>query len=122
MQDPKHGAGRLTLLSVGTVMGICIAAGAWIWGALGSPEAAWSPEQAKALKAAYEAVHAARGEGGPVEDGSAELERAEALANRLEADLEQARSFRSTWATRVVAAGLALTIACGLGYLALRDG
>lgn len=42
------------------------------------------------------------------------------MVDRLEADLEMARSYRSKWATRVAAGGLALTIACGLGYLAAR--
>jgi hypothetical protein len=116
--EPLHR--RSTLLTVGTFAGLAIAALAWAWSLLEKPADAWSPEQAKALQAARDAVHAARGEGTEPPEGSRELEKAQAMVDRLEADLEEARSFRGRWATRVAAGGLALTIICGLGYLASR--
>ena len=82
--------------------------------------AAGAAEQAQALQTARDAAHAARGEGMEVREPSPELQKAQAMVDRLEADLEMARNYRSKWATRVAAGGLALTIVCGLGYLAAR--
>jgi hypothetical protein len=111
---------RSKLLMAGTIAGVAIAAAAWGWSMVAKPTDAWSPEQAKLLQAAQVAVHAARGEGTEVREDSTELAKARALADRLEADLQEARSYRGRWSTRVAAAGLALTIVCGLGYLATR--
>lgn len=122
MGDSKPANRRSTLLILGTLAGLAIAAAAWGWSLLEQPADAWSPEQAKALQTARDAVHAARGEGMEVDDDSPELKKAQAMADRLEADLEVARSYRGKWATRVAAGGLALTIVCGLGYLAARGG
>ncbi|BBO30576.1 hypothetical protein [Lacipirellula parvula] len=105
-------------------MGICagmlVAIAAWSWSFMQQPADVWSPEQAKSLQAARDAVHSARGGGLRVSDDSKELERAQAVVDRLEIDLEEARTFRGRWASRVGAGGLALTIFCGLGYLATR--
>jgi hypothetical protein len=120
MGETRSANRRSTLLVFGTVAGIAIAAAAWAWAVLETPTDAWSPEQAKALQTARDAVHAARGEGLAISENSAELQKAQSLVSRLEAELEDARSYRGKWAARIAAAGLALTIACGLGYLAVR--
>lgn len=120
MGESKLDSRRSTLLILGTIAGLTIAVAAWGWSLLENPTDAWSPDQAQALQAARDAVHAARGEGMEVRQPSSELQKAQAMVDRLEADLEMARSYRSKWATRVAASGLALTIACGLGYLAAR--
>lgn len=121
MEESKPANRRSLLLTLGTLAGLAIAATAWGWSLLGKPADAWSPEQAKALQTARDAVHAARGEGAEVRDVSPELQKAQAMVDRLEADLETARSFRGKWAARIAAVGLALTIFCGLGYLATRE-
>jgi hypothetical protein len=120
MGESKPDSRRSTLLILGTIAGLAVAAAAWGWTLLEKPTDAWSPEQAKALQTARDAAHAARGGGVEVRELSPELQKAQAMVDRLEADLEMARSYRSKWATRVAAGGLALTIACGLGYLAAR--
>lgn len=120
MGATKFASRRSLLLLLGTLAGLTVAGAAWIWSLMGSPADVWSPEQARALQAARDAVHEARGSGEEVREESPELLKAQGLANRLEADLADARNHRSLWATRVAAAGLALTIACGLGYLATR--
>jgi hypothetical protein len=120
MGESKPDSRRSTLLILGTVAGLTIAAAAWGWSLLENPTDAWSPDQAQALQAARDAVHAARGEGTEVSQVSPELQKAQAMVDRLEADLETARNYRSKWATRFAAGGLALTIVCGLGYLAAR--
>jgi hypothetical protein len=112
---------RSPLWLLGIVGGVSIAAAAWTWALLETPAVAWSPEQAKALQTARDAVHAARGEGREVRDDPPELLKAQAMVDRLEADLETARGRRGKWATRIAAVGLALTITCGLGYLATRE-
>jgi hypothetical protein len=122
MGESKPENRRSTLLILGTIAGLTIAAAAWGWSLLEKPTDAWSPDQAKALQTARDAVHAARGEGMEVREISPELQKAQAMVDRLEAELELARTYRSKWATRVAAGGLALTIACGLGYLASRAG
>ena len=120
MEESKPDSRRSTLMILGTIAGLTIAAAAWGWSLLEKPIDAWSPDQAQALQAARDAVHAARGEGTEVRQLSHELQQAQAMVDRLEADLEMARSYRSKWSTRVAAGGLALTIVCGLGYLAAR--
>lgn len=120
MVESKPASRRSTLLILGTLAGVAIAAAAWGWSLREKPTDAWSSEQAKALQTARDAVHAARGGGMEVREESPELKKAQAMADRLEADLEIARGYRSKWATRIAAGGLALTIFCGLGYLASR--
>jgi hypothetical protein len=120
MGESKPDSRRSTLLILGTIAGLAIAAAAWGWSLLENPADVWSPDQAKALQTARDAVHAARGDGMEVRQPSPELQKAQAIVDRLEADLEMARSYRGKWATRVAAGGLALTIVCGLGYLATR--
>jgi len=120
MGESKPRQRRSTLLIFGTIAGLAIAASAWAWSLLQKPADVWSPGQAKALQTARDAVHAARGEGAEVRDVSPELQKAQAMVDRLEADLESARNYRGKWATRIAAGGLALTIFCGLGYLASR--
>ena len=120
MAEPKPDSRRQTQLILGTIAGLAIAVSAWGWSLLEQPADAWTPDQAKALQVARDQVHAARGEGTEVREVSPALQKAQAMVDRLEADLENARSYRSKWATRVAAGGLALTIVCGLGYLATR--
>ena len=120
MGESKPDSRRSTLLILGTIAGLMIAGAAWGWSLLEKPTDAWSPDQAQALQAARDAVHAARGDGTEVRQPPSELQKAQAMVDRLEADLEMARNYRSKWATRVAAGGLALTIVCGLGYLAAR--
>ncbi len=120
MEESKPDSRRSTLLILGTIAGLMIAAAAWGWSLLEKPTDAWSPDQAQALQAARDAVHAARGDGTEVRQPPSELQKAQAMVDRLEADLEMARNYRSKWATRVAAGGLALTIVWGLGYLAAR--
>ncbi len=120
MGESKPRQRRSTLLILGTVAGLAIAASAWAWSLLQTPADVWSPDQAQALQAARDAVHAARGEGAEVRDVSPELPKAQAMVDRLEADLENARNYRGKWATRIAVGGLALTIFSGLGYLAAR--
>jgi hypothetical protein len=120
MAEPKPESRHQTPLILGTIAGLAIAAAAWGWSLLEKPTDAWSPDQAKALQAARDEVHATRGEGTEVREVSPALQKAQAMVDRLETDLENARSYRSKWATRVAVGGLALTIVCGLGYLAAR--
>jgi hypothetical protein len=113
----------------GVVLGAVLVIGGLGWSMVATPAAVWSMEQAAELKAASDAVHAARSgipEGGDsraADVGKTDpryLAAAQARVERINAELEQARDVRDTWGQRVAAAGLAVTIACGLGYLASR--
>lgn len=105
---------------IGTFLGLAVAGTAWCWLIVAKPADAWPLERAVELKAARDAVHAARGEGRPVVDDVGNLKRAVAHVDQLELELEDARNYRHRWTARVAGVGLALTMACGLGYLAVR--
>ena len=113
----------------GVVLGAVLVIVGLGWSVVATPEAVWSMEQAAELKAASDAVHAARSgipvapDSQPGDAGKPDpryLAAAQARLERINADLEQARNVRDTWGQWAAAAGLALTIACGLGYLATR--
>jgi len=114
----------------GVILGAILVIAGLGWSAVATPAAVWSIEQAAELKAASDAVHAARSGipetrgSQPVEAGKPDpryLAAAQARLERINTDLEQARHVRDTWGQWAAAAGLALTIACGLGYLASRQ-
>lgn len=113
----------------GLVLGLVIVAIGLAWPKIVTPQMVWSPEQAEELQRAADSFHAAREQNRPVEGQASGQEGAAALSpralaeqryNRLKNDLEAAQSVRTDWGQWVVAAGFGLTIAGGMGYLAVR--
>jgi hypothetical protein len=121
-----------TIFLAGILGGLVVAAAAWSWQVVAKPTALWSNEKAAELQQATTAVHEARrthgrsanaAEGSSTDSldaGTAALAAAEERFNELNDELERARSARESWGKWGAIAGLALTILCGLGYLATR--
>lgn len=116
------------VLQIGMVAGLAMAGVAWTWALLYDPGKSWTPAKAEQLEDAYERLHRSRSGGehpgnhaqAASADGNGAQQRVDAAKRRvdeLEAQLEYARSGRSNTLHRVAAAGLGLTILCGLGYL-----
>jgi hypothetical protein len=116
---------------LGLALGALLAVGSLAWSRVLTQDLAWSPEQAAEYKAAHEALHDARSgrdpndmtAGSDAHDGeskSPEFAAAEKRFNDISAALDDARNARHAWGTWGVGAGLALMIACGLGFLATR--
>jgi hypothetical protein len=128
MDDAGQKGGLAPALISGVVLGLVIAAGAWVWSLLDNPAGDWTPAQAAELQAAQQSLHVARSTpiapapGASPESGEAELksriDAAQVRVNKLDADLEYARNGRRRWRQHVALAGLALTILCGIGYFA----
>lgn len=115
----------------GMALGVVITSLAVAWMVLARPADVWSLEQANEYQAAGEALHAARslhstgevagsGRSAPDSDSAHDdrLAAAQQRFDRISASLELARNERRVWGRWIAGAGLALTIVCGLRYLA----
>lgn len=111
-----------TLCLAGLVLGLLVVGIGVAWPKIVTPQMVWPPEKAEELKQAADSFHSAREQGrGAGESGApSPRELAEERFNRLKSELETAQRVRGSWGHWVVAAGFGLTIASGLGYLALR--
>jgi hypothetical protein len=128
MDDAGQKGGLAPALVSGIVLGLVVAAGAWVWSLLDNPAGDWTPQQAVELQEAQQALHVARSTpvapaaGAPPESVDAEIksriDAAQSRVDKLDADLEYARSGRRRWRQHIALAGLALTILCGIGYFA----
>jgi len=125
---PTHKVWLTRLCVAGVIAGFALIIVGLGWSLMATPGAVWSQEQAAELKAAYDALHDARsGIGAPRSQGIGGgepdpryLAAAQARLDRANAELERAQSVRDDFGRWGAASGLALTIACGLGYLASR--
>lgn len=127
MGDPPVTSRWTIAFLVGMTAGVIATLAALSWMTLARPVDVWSPEQAAEFKAANDAVHAALSrDGGGRSSGDTEadpryLAAAKTRLARISSELEYARGARDRWGKWGAASGLALTIACGLGYLASRE-
>lgn len=126
MDDTLASTRWVNVFLAGMIAGVILTVGAWSWMVFSKPANVWSLKQAAEFKAANDAVHTARSGGRHGEDLDGNkpdpryLAAAQARLERIASDLDRARSARDNWGKWGAAAGLALTIACGLGYLATR--
>lgn len=115
----------------GMALGIVVTLLSVTWMVLAKPADVWSLEEAKEYQAAGEALHGARsvyslgessGSDRLAHNGASthadRLAAAKERFDRISDGLERARNERQNWGRWGAGAGLALTIACGLGYLA----
>jgi hypothetical protein len=93
------------------------------WSLMVSPAQVWSAEEALEYQAANDALHEARTKN-RVDSGEGEMSPAMAAAkarfDRIDAQLESARSAYDAWGHWIAAAGFGATLLCGAGFLVLR--
>jgi hypothetical protein len=109
----------LTASAVGAVLIIVGLA----WKSATSPATFWSPEQAKELQEASDAMHDHTVHGDHEEAGGEHPDHSSAARQRLDriqAELEQARFARDRVGPLLVTVGLAVAVAFGIGYLVSR--
>jgi hypothetical protein len=119
------------VLQIGMVAGLATAAIAWTWALLEDPAKSWTHTQAAELSDARDQLHQSRSAlrvdptlaANPGSNAAQpRIDAAKRRVDDLEKQLEYARTGRSSWLRRIAAAGLGLTVLCGLGYLAFgRD-
>lgn len=109
----------------GVVVGMAIIAASVAWMTLAKPANVWSTEQAQEFNAAQSALHAAisgidsrpNGDAGASGDAIAQ---AQARFDRIDEQLEGARSAHYSWGWRGVITGALLAAACGVGFCYLE--
>jgi hypothetical protein len=129
---PRDSSGPLwaaRALLGGVILGLAAAVAGATWSIVAKPSSVWTAEQAAEYKAANDARHAASiadaasanaGEG-PARESTA-MRSARKRFERINEELNAART-AWTWRGRVLTAcGLGVTILCGMGYLAVRGG
>jgi hypothetical protein len=109
----------------GIVVGGLLVAGSITWMALAKPSDVWSPQQAEEFNAAQGALHAAisgidRGAGEGPQRSEDAVAVAQSRFDRINEELEHARSARYSWGWRGVIAGTLLAAVCGIGFRLLE--
>jgi hypothetical protein len=136
MEDHAASNRQALVCLAGLLAGLLVTLAGLAWMVLAKPSHVWSPEQAAELKAAGDALHAARsrdpGEAqqgqqatpqaaGDASQAPPALAAAQARFDRIDAELESARTGRQRTGTWLLRLGLAAMVLFGVGYLSTRE-
>jgi hypothetical protein len=111
-----------TISVAGMIVGAVLLVVGLAWKPATTPETFWTAEQAQELKAASDALHDHSEGGHDHAAGEADAHAVEARARyaRIQAELESAQFARDRVGPLLTRAGLAVTIAFGIGYMISR--